>query len=307
MQKKAWPYMAGIMDSEGSISLSVSRKSSGYEGFNLMIQVTNTDRRLIDWIVSNFGGAVCAEIKKNSFTPGSKIFRWVVYGREIQEQFLLGVLPYLVIKKEQASTGLSFLRLGRGDNAERKQLWTEMKRLNQTPVSVPEFFAKSEKRSQYLAGYLDGDGSICGTYIRGHNISIATTDFVVVKWLMANYGGRFTSQQRHTNHKLIYKWYVSGSKNKQRLLLDVMPHLILKKDRAKMLLEILRLREKDLNGSDSATVYKISELNRHIQKLNSGEDSATTETLSALEQAKTQSELIGDDESVLVEKQATIN
>ncbi len=303
MEKKAWPYMAGIMDSEGSISLSISRKSSGYEGFNLMLQVTNTNRRLIDWVVSNFGGRFVVETKTNSFANfGSKIFRWVMYGSENQEAFLLGIIPYLVIKKQQALLSLDFLRLGRGDNVKRREMWEQMKRLNQEPVSVPEYIPKSEKRSQYLAGYMDGDGSISGTYIRGHNISVTSTDFVVVKWLMANYGGRFQSRQRDLRHKLIYKWFVSGSKNKKQLLLDIIPHLLIKRDRAKMLLEILRLRETDVNGQDESTSLRISELNSKIRNLNSGEDSATTDTLSVSSETKTQSGLAGDSESAPIEK-----
>jgi hypothetical protein len=309
MQKKAWPYMAGIMDSEGSISLSISRKSSGYEGFNLMLQATNTDRKLIDWIVSNFGGSMCAEIKKNSFAPGSKIFRWVMYGAENQEAFLLGLLPYLVIKKEQALVGLDFLRLGRGDNTRRRELWDKVKRLNQEPVPVPDVFSKSKKRAEYAAGYLDGDGSICGTYHRGLNISIVSTDFVVIKWLMANYGGRFHARQRNPKHKLIYQWFVSGSKNKEKFLLDVIPHLLLKRDRAKMLLEIIRLRQQDLFGRDAEISHRIFQLNEKIRSLNSGEDSATTDTLSVSEKSeiKTQSGLAGDSKSAFVETQEAIN
>jgi hypothetical protein len=303
MEKKAWPYMAGIMDSEGSINLSISKKSSGYEGFNLMLQVTNKDRRLVDWIVFNFGGRFIVETKTNGFAGlGSKIFRWYVYGSENQEAFLLGIMPHLVIKKKQALVGLEFLRLGRGDNDKRREMWERMKRLNQEPVLVPEHFQKSEKRAQYLAGYLDGDGSISGTYIRGHNISITSTDFVAIKWLMANYGGRFQSCQRDSRHKLIYKWFVSGSKNKERLLLDVIPHLLIKRDRAKLLLEILRLRETDVNGQDKEKSLRISELNSKIRDLNSGEDSATTEMLSVSSETKTQSELAGDSKSVPIEK-----
>jgi hypothetical protein len=303
MEKKAWPYMAGTMDSEGSISLSISRKSSGYECFNLMIQVTNKSRRLIDWIVSNFGGRFVVETKTNSFAkPGSKIFRWVMYGSENQEALLLGLIPYLVIKKQQALLGLEFLRLGRGDNTKRREMWEGMKRLNQEPVPVPDYFTKSEKRSQYLAGYIDGDGCICGTYIRGHNISVSSTDFVVIKWFLANYGGRFNSRQVHPDHKLMYTWHVSGGKNKERLLLDIIPHLLIKRDRAKLLLEILRLRETDVCGQDVKTSSRIFELNSQIRKLNSGEDSATTDTLSASPEVKTQSELNGDIESVPIEK-----
>jgi intein/homing endonuclease len=315
MENKAWPYMAGIMDSEGSIGMSISRKSSGYEGFNLSIQLTNTNRRLIDWVVSNFGGAFCTEIKKNSFSPGSKIFRWSVYGREKQETFLLGVMPYLVIKKKQALLGLDFLRLGRGDNDKRRLLWERTKQLNLEEVRVPDIILKpgNNKASSYVAGYLDGDGTICGTYHRGLNISITSADFIVVKWLLANFGGKFHVRIRTElkNTKPIYQWFLSGAKNKELFLLRTIPYLLLKKQQAKLLLEILRLRKQDLFGKNLDITKEIDTLNNRIRELNSDpvRDSATTDTLGVFEKSeiKTQSGLIGDNESALEETQEAIN
>lgn len=314
MEKKAWPYMAGIMDAEGSISVSISRKSSGYECFNLSIQLTNTNRRLMDWVVSNFGCSVCTEVKKNSFSPGSKVFRWSVYGRENQEAFLLGVIPYLIIKKKQGMLGLDFLRLGRGDNDKRRVLWETMKCLNLQDVEVPNFLPKTEanKRSAYVAGYLDGDGTICGTYVRGMNISIVSTDFIIIKWLLANYGGKFYTRVRSDRGtvKPIHQWFLTGSKNKEQFLLSTIPYLILKKSQAKLLLECLRLRKQDPFGRDLEITKTIDELNTQIRSLNLDpvKDSATTDMSSVSETSgiKTQSELVGDYKSALVETQEAI-
>jgi hypothetical protein len=320
MEKKAWPYMAGIMDSEGSISLSISRKSSGYECFNLMIQVTNTDRRLMDWMVSNFGGVFCAEIKRNSFYPGSKVFRWSVYGREKQEAFLLGLIPHLVIKKQQAIKGLDFLRLGRGDNQKRRDLWKQMKYLNSIDVVIPDILPKpnSNEASSYVAGYIDGDGTICGTYHRSMNISIVSTDFVIIKWLLANFGGKFYTRTRTNERpdfkkisKPIHQWFLSGAKNKELFLLRTIPYMMLKKEQAKLLLEILRLRKQDLFGKNPDVIKEIDRRNNRIRELNADpvRDSATTDTLSVTETSviKTQSELTGDSKSALVETQEAVN
>jgi hypothetical protein len=318
MEKKAWPYMAGIMDSEGSISLSISRKSSGYECFNLMIQVTNTDRRLMDWMVSNFGGMFYTEIKRNSFSPGSKVFRWSVYGREKQETFLLGLIPHLVIKKQQAIKGLDFLRLGRGDNQKRRDLWEQMKYLNSIEVEIPDILSKPKpnEASGYVAGYIDGDGTICGTYHRSMNISIVSTDFVIIKWLLANFGGKFYTKINERPDfkkapKPIHQWFLSGAKNKELFLLRTIPYMMLKKEQAKLLLEILRFRKQDLFGRNPDVIKEIDRRNSRIRELNADpvRDSATTDTLSVTEPSviKTQSELTGDSKSALVETQEAVN
>ena len=55
--------------------------------------------------------------------------------RENQERLILAVLPYLVIKKEQAKTALRYIRLPRVAPEERMKLHLLMKSLNK-PKSV---------------------------------------------------------------------------------------------------------------------------------------------------------------------------
>jgi hypothetical protein len=55
--------------------------------------------------------------------------------RENQELLILAVLPYLVIKKEQAKTALRYIRLPRVAPEERMKLHLLMKSLNK-PASV---------------------------------------------------------------------------------------------------------------------------------------------------------------------------
>src|SRR4051812_37412335 len=51
-------YVAGLIDGEGSISIGVSRDHPGRATPNywLQVSVTNTDRTLIDWLLTSFGG-----------------------------------------------------------------------------------------------------------------------------------------------------------------------------------------------------------------------------------------------------------
>jgi hypothetical protein len=53
MKALPWSALAMCIDCEGCISIS-HNKSQGI--YNQEISVVNTDRRLMDWLVSNFGG-----------------------------------------------------------------------------------------------------------------------------------------------------------------------------------------------------------------------------------------------------------
>ena len=60
MERNSLPYMAGIIDSEGTISLSEITKPSNNSGFGtrLSVSVANTDSRLMKWLTTNFGGVI---------------------------------------------------------------------------------------------------------------------------------------------------------------------------------------------------------------------------------------------------------
>jgi hypothetical protein len=64
------------------------------------------------WLVRYFGGQFRPKSKGSSKLTDDPGFEWFVDGGyKKMELFLLGVLPYLVIKKEQALIALSFIRL----------------------------------------------------------------------------------------------------------------------------------------------------------------------------------------------------
>ena len=111
MEKKAWPFMAGLMDTDGSIYIIADKRKNGVVGYGLIITAASIHRDLVEWFVSNFGGSFRKATNNRGFsekTPNS-IFYWRMFGKENQEAFLLGVLPHLKIKKGTRSdrTGLS--------------------------------------------------------------------------------------------------------------------------------------------------------------------------------------------------------
>lgn len=98
--------------------------------FSIVMAVTNTDARLMVWLEKYFGGK--AYYNNKSKNPNSKPkHRWHVMGREHQERILLGILPYLVLKREQALIALEFIRMNSEINPlKRQELYERMKPLN---------------------------------------------------------------------------------------------------------------------------------------------------------------------------------
>ena len=119
--KPNWSYLAGLIDGEGSICLLKNREHRQSDGFvlTLNIGITNTYLPLMKWLVSNFGGVYYTRSSKNP--RHSDRYDWYPKGRRNKEELLLSILPYLIIKREQALIGLEFLRLDSVVNTEKRQ------------------------------------------------------------------------------------------------------------------------------------------------------------------------------------------
>jgi hypothetical protein len=134
MSKEKWIYAAAMVDAEGCISIGaanhVTKAGTPYIAYMLRIQVANTSVKLMDWFVENFGGVVYK--KKNNLNPKKPVNQWFTKGGwKAQEKFLLGILPYLLIKREQALVALEFIRMLREENPEhRRELWAKCGALN---------------------------------------------------------------------------------------------------------------------------------------------------------------------------------
>lgn len=132
MKKLPWPQLATWIDAEGCISIGFNsykgtKNSNGI--YNMEISVRNTDRRLMDWLISNFGGRYGSTDQKASWKVSHL---WRVTGRANRERILLGILPYLLLKREQAQLALDFIRIPKWErNVERrKELMLACKKLN---------------------------------------------------------------------------------------------------------------------------------------------------------------------------------
>lgn len=132
--KARFSYLAGIIDGEGCLTIGAGRKQYCVN-YNSIINVANTDIRLIKWLHENFGGKYYS-IKKP--TPRNKTpYVWRLLKQKEQERLLLAILPYLIIKRERAIILLEFVRLPRtADSSKRKELFDKLTALNKRGIGV---------------------------------------------------------------------------------------------------------------------------------------------------------------------------
>lgn len=104
-------YVAGLFDGEGSIVIGYNKpdiaRGRKVPSYWLQVGITNTDRSLIDWLLSTFGG----HVSDNSHSPSRKNQRpcwaWRTMGTQAKV-FLQDISPYLRIKKDQALLAIEF-------------------------------------------------------------------------------------------------------------------------------------------------------------------------------------------------------
>jgi len=126
-------YLAGIIDGEGSISIS----DNGPQGTHgPRISVGSTSLKLIRWL----NDKICpAMYPVHSTNPLGKkcIYIWETHKTGIVRDFLKTLLPFLIIKKKQAEAMLEFCECraksawGSGYSKQEIQLINELRKLNQ--------------------------------------------------------------------------------------------------------------------------------------------------------------------------------
>lgn len=90
-------YTAGVIDSDGSIGIQVSRAGGSYW---LIVNVTQKDVPIVRWLEGAWNGS-------HLVGPYEKGFCWYITG-QAAAPFLEEILPYLTLKKREAEVGIEF-------------------------------------------------------------------------------------------------------------------------------------------------------------------------------------------------------
>lgn len=141
--------LAAFIDGEGTIGvyLSVEGKKRTLH-YRLTLQVANTNQKLIDYFQSFFPGPNYKYTKKNS--KDKPLYTWINTDEKAR-QALIELLPYFILKKEQAIVGIEFQERCHGRNKQftgrkvpiwmanrREEYYQKMKELNKRGVERSE-------------------------------------------------------------------------------------------------------------------------------------------------------------------------
>ena len=149
--KAEWAYVAGIIDGEGCIGMYKlkPRKSHRWTTprYYLSVCVINRSYPLMEWLKEIFGGKVSA--RKKGKAHHNQAWRWLLSSSEI-EVFLKGILPHLIVKRNQAELALRYIeenpdgRNGTGKPCPdwivelREGYWRAFHELNERPLPPAE-------------------------------------------------------------------------------------------------------------------------------------------------------------------------
>jgi hypothetical protein len=98
-----WAYLAGIVDGEGCVRAIECKpgKRNKSPRFRVQLTVTNTSERLVNWIHGRFGGNVYVTHQVGQWKATRTCWR-IMWSPSSSEEVLRGMLPYLIVKKDQA-------------------------------------------------------------------------------------------------------------------------------------------------------------------------------------------------------------
>lgn len=113
--KLDFAYLSGYFDGEGTSSI-IRFVGNGYLQYATRVTVTNTYKPILEMYQLLFGGNVREHCK-----PNKQSYRWELRKNEEREKFLLYMLPYSIVKREEMNLTLQFLRLGSKIDPERRK------------------------------------------------------------------------------------------------------------------------------------------------------------------------------------------
>lgn len=235
--------MAGLMDAEGCFG--IYKEKHGH--YTPHIIFTNKFLPLRSWIVKYFGG-VCTNRNVEGWKP---YFHWQLSGKNAAPVFLRSVLPYLRLKRDQASIMLDFWAAKEiGDKDQQAALAAQIKALKSESRNdrMIDGSAKDKTTHAYLAGMFDGEGYIslhaykrpAGSIHYAKLIGVVNTDLSVLRFFEHIYGGTIRGPKLQ-NKKPCYEWNLRDKAQSEKFLLAILPYIQVKRDKAKILLEFLRV------------------------------------------------------------------
>ena len=288
-------FLAGLVDGDGSISISVIRKKDwNGNSFQPYVAIGVTSRKLCKWVQKHFGGNLYGYDQADGH---QKMYHWKLYGKQSLRDLIIQLLPYLLIKKEAAETVLEYMALGSEPNQEaRLAIAEKIKVINSNNHKVADTRSMSKRESMaYLAGIVDTEGAIGIRDNHGEAfnayVMINSTNESLIKWIASLFDGKVSKHEYlvetcRDNHL----WALYGKQNIENFILAILPYLVIKKEVANIVLQFVRLKN-TWNKEERTRLFQT------IRTLQVRCGIPTTNVPDSLKKLKIESELDSDVES----------
>jgi hypothetical protein len=247
MKDRTLAFMAGLLDGDGHIGIH----DNGDNYTRPIIYVCNESKPLMNWMVLHFGGTVRMEPIKS----GNDFYRWNLYGKSAQANFIAIISPFLIIKQSQADVMKRYLEISSSDyDPERRQALLSELRENRALSSLEtdtQNKLEGKLLNAYTAGLTDTDGHFGVRFVKSgkqagafrSRIEIVNIYKPVLDDLQKTFGGSVSAKgKKEPNQNQRYRLIVTDKKAQEKFLLATIPYLIAKKDRAIDMLKQVRER-----------------------------------------------------------------
>jgi hypothetical protein len=112
LSREELAYLAGIIDGEGSFMISLAHRSDCKGPVYVpCLSISNTSRKLVPWIRTRIGGSLSLSLRKRG-ERFRTCYNIQVYPSNLAD-LLPRIIPFLVVKREQAKTLSEFLETTR--------------------------------------------------------------------------------------------------------------------------------------------------------------------------------------------------
>ncbi len=299
MKEKTKAFLAGLLDSEGSVSIGrhyskertyvVKGKSytyKGYTSYGVEVAVYNTYRPLMKYLVKHFGGTF--RVLKKETNKRQTVYAWKPEAAGHTQEVLNLVMPYMLLKKLQAEICIKFLEIVGTDPERRNSVFEEYKKVESNSVTTDTNHVLSWKpnlQNAYFSAIFDGEGT--ASVYNSSTIWITNSNRNILENAKFLYqGNNITGGYRKGAKKeRLPEFRVAiPVDTMEKFILKIVPYSIIKREQLLLTLEHLRGCPKERTETIKKSLFELKHpLSAKIQSgLIGNNESALMETLEAV-------------------------
>lgn len=245
-------YTAAILDGDGSFSLLLHRntfKPSWKSFYHPCIQLSNAFKGMSEWLNEMFEGSL--RVKKPQKEHHKPLYVWSNRSKLGCKNIIEKVLPYLVLKKQQANLVLDFINSDHNDLISGERFNLKMKNLNREILldckGLSEQTIVNSENSEfwsYLAGIMDTEGSFSFKKEKPHSgsiniryspmIQLTMVPSAVLNFIRKNsvYGSFCIPKVKSAEKKFGYKMNICAKDDCVEFINRILPYLKFKREQA---------------------------------------------------------------------------